>query len=143
MSSRDAFTKARELGLDLIEVAPTADPPVCRIMDFGKFKYEKRKRERESQKNQTKRELKSIRIRPRTDDHDFDTKVRTATKFLEAGDKVRVTCMFRGREMAHQELGEEQLMNMVKALEEVGQLEMRPNMQGRTMSIVISPKSSR
>jgi len=112
-------------------------------MDFGKFKYEKRKRERESQKNQTKRELKSIRIRPRTDDHDFDTKVRTATKFLEAGDKVRVTCMFRGREMAHQELGEEQLMNMVKALEEVGQLEMRPNMQGRTMSIVISPKSSR
>jgi len=143
MSSRDAFTKARELGLDLIEVAPTADPPVCRIMDFGKFKYEKRKRERESQKNQTKRELKSIRIRPRTDDHDFDTKVRTATKFLEAGDKVRVTCMFRGREMAHRELGEEQLMNMVKALEEVGQLEMRPNMQGRTMSIVNSPKSSR
>ena len=143
MSSRDALAKARELGLDLIEVAPTAETPVCRIMDYGKFKYEKRKRESDAHKKQTRRELKSLRIRPRTDVHDFQTKVRLARKFLEDGDKVRMTCMFRGREMAHQNLGEAQLMKVVEALDEVGQLEMRPNMQGRTMSIVISPKASK
>ena len=135
----DALEKARELGYDLVEVAPEARPPVCRIMDFGKFKYDKSKRTQKSSKqHQTK--LKEIRLRPKTGQHDIDFKVKQAINFLKHRDKVQVTVMFRGREMAHIEEGRKVMQGVIEQLSEYGKLESNPSQQSRKMMCTIAPK---
>ncbi|WP_097029756.1 translation initiation factor IF-3 [Cereibacter ovatus] len=137
-----AMMMAEEAGLDLVEISPNAEPPVCKIMDFGKFKYEQQKREAEARKKQHIIEIKEIKFRPGTDTHDFDVKMRSLLKFLEEGDKVKVTLRFRGREMAHQELGLE-LLNRVAAQvaeAEAGKVESMPKLEGRQMVMMIGPK---
>jgi translation initiation factor IF-3 len=140
METRDAIRKAEEMGLDLVEVAPTARPPVCRIMDFGKYKYEMSKKAAESRKHQTVIVVKEVKLRPRTDDHDIDFKVKNIKRFLEEGDKVKVTIMFRGREMAHTEKGREQIDRVVKELEGIAAIEQSPQMEGRNMTMLLSKK---
>ena len=135
-----AMAMAEEAGLDLVEISPNAEPPVCKIMDFGKFKYETQKREAEARKKQKIIEIKEIKFRPGTDDHDYDVKMRSVQKFLAEGDKVKVTLRFRGREMAHQEFGMRQLERVKADLEEIGQVEQMPKMEGRQMIMVIAPK---
>ena len=131
---------AEEAGLDLVEISPTAVPPVCKIMDFGKFKYETQKREAEARKKQKVIEIKEIKFRPGTDDHDYDVKMRAVLKFLGEGDKVKVTLRFRGREMAHQDLGL-QLLNRVAAdVAEVGKIESMPKLEGKQMVMMIGQK---
>ncbi|MGC9448644.1 MULTISPECIES: translation initiation factor IF-3 [Cereibacter] len=137
-----AMMMAEEAGLDLVEISPNAEPPVCKIMDFGKFKYEQQKREAEARKKQHIIEIKEIKFRPGTDTHDFDVKMRSVLKFLSEGDKVKVTLRFRGREMAHQELGLE-LLNRVAAQvseAEAGKVEAMPKLEGRQMVMMIAPK---
>lgn len=130
---------AEEAGLDLVEVAPNARPPVCRILDYGKFKYEQKKKQRGKPKTQSS-VLKEIRVRPKIDINDVAIKVRKAREFLEAGNKVQVTCLFRGREMAYQSLGREVLERVVEMLEEVAKLERAPRMEGRRMNILLARK---
>lgn len=131
---------ALEAGLDLVEISPNAEPPVCKIMDFGKFKYEQQKREAEARKKQKIIEIKEIKFRPGTDDHDYDVKLRAVTRFLNDGDKVKITLRFRGREMAHQQLGME-LLNRVSAdVNEIGKVESMPKLEGRQMVMMISPR---
>ena len=137
-----AMAMAEEAGLDLVEISPNAEPPVCKIMDFGKFKYEQQKREAEARKKQHIIEIKEIKFRPGTDKHDYDVKMRSVLKFLSEGDKVKVTLRFRGREMAHQQLGLE-LLNRVAddvIAEEAGKLESFPKLEGRQMVMMIGPK---
>ncbi|WP_284057660.1 translation initiation factor IF-3 [Thermalbibacter longus] len=135
----EALQIARERGLDLVEVQPNAVPPVCRLMDYGKYRYEESRRERESRKRQRTVELKEIRMRPRIDTHDFQTKVRQAQQFLEDGAKVKVTVLFRGREIAHQELGERLLQRMAEQLRDKASLDQPPHLEGRTMVMLLSP----
>jgi len=130
---------ARERGLDLVEVAPNAMPPVCRLMDYGKYRYEQSRKERESRKNQHVVELKEVRIRPKIDDHDLETKGRQAAKFLDAGDKVKLTVLFRGREMAHPDLGKALLDQLADQLRPHGSVEQPPRMEGRTMIMFMAP----
>lgn len=130
---------AEEAGLDLVEISPNASPPVCKIMDFGKFKYEQQKRESEARKKQKIIEIKEIKFRPNTDTHDYDVKMRSIRKFLEEGDKVKVTLRFRGREMAHQELGRELLHRVADDLAEEAKVENMPKMEGRQMIMMIAP----
>jgi translation initiation factor IF-3 len=130
---------ARERGLDLVEVAPNAVPPVCRLMDFGKFRYEQSRKERESRRHQHVIELKEVRIRPKIDDHDLETKGRQAAKFLNAGDKVKLTVLFRGREMAHPDLGKALLDQLADQLRPHGTVEQPPRMEGRTMIMFMAP----
>ncbi len=130
---------ARERGLDLVEVQPTAVPPVCRLMDYGKFRYEESRRERESRKRQRVVDLKEIRIRPKIDDHDLETKGRQAGRFLESGDKVKLSVLFRGREMAHQDIGKDLLDRLAQQLSEVGTVDQVPHIEGRTMVMLMSP----
>ncbi len=130
---------ARERGLDLVEVQPNSVPPVCRLMDYGKFRYEESRRERESRKRQRTADLKEIRIRPKIDGHDLETKGRQAGKFLEAGDKVKLSVLFRGREMAHQEIGKDLLDRLAQQLSEVGTVDQNPHIEGRTMVMLMSP----
>jgi len=125
--------------LDLVEVSPGAEPPVCRIMDFGKFKYQQAKRASEAKKKQVRVELKEVKMRPKTDEHDFQFKIKHARRFLEEGNKVKLTIMFRGRENAHPERGMMQLEKAVEALKDLGQVESRPNKMGRFMSMVLGP----
>ena len=137
-----AMMLAEEAGLDLVEISPNAEPPVCKIMDFGKFKYEQQKREAEARKKQKIIEIKEIKFRPGTDTHDYDVKMRSVLKFLEEGDKVKVTLRFRGREMAHQELGLE-LLNRVAGdvgAVDAGKIESMPRLEGRQMVMMIGPK---
>ncbi len=134
-----ALQMARERGLDLVEVAPNAIPPVCRLMDYGKFRYEESRRERESRKNQHVVELKEVRIRPKIDDHDLETKGRNAAKFLDAGDKVKLTVLFRGREMAHPDIGRGLLDQLAEQLRPHGSVESPPRMEGRTMTMFMNP----
>jgi translation initiation factor IF-3 len=134
-----ALEMARERGLDLVEVAPNAIPPVCRLMDYGKYRYEQSRKERESRKHQTVVELKEIRIRPKIDDHDLETKARRAGKFLDAGDKVKVSVLFRGREMAHPEIGRGLLDQMGEILRPHGVIEQAPKIEGRTMTMILAP----
>jgi translation initiation factor IF-3 len=134
-----AMDLAAEAELDLVEISPNAEPPVCKIMDFGKFKYETQKREAEARKKQKTIDIKEIKMRPGTDDHDFDRKVTDALKFLEGGDKVKVTLRFRGREMAHQNLGRELLEKVVERIEGTGKIESMPKMEGRQMVMMINP----
>jgi translation initiation factor IF-3 len=130
---------ARERGLDLVEVAPNAMPPVCRLMDYGKFRYEQSRKERESRRNQHVIELKEVRIRPKIDDHDLETKGRQAAKFLDGGDKVKITVLFRGREMAHPDLGKALLDQLAEQLRPHGTVEQPPRMEGRTMTMFMAP----
>jgi len=135
-----ALTLAQEAGLDLVEISPNANPPVCKIMDFGKYKYEMQKREAEARKKQKIIEIKEVKFRPNTDTHDYDVKMRNVLRFLEAGDKVKVTLRFRGREMAHQNIGAELLNRVAADVEEVGKVENMPKMEGRQMIMMIAPR---
>ena len=137
---RRALDVARERSLDLIEVAPQATPPVCRIMDYGRYKYEQAKRDREGHKKQKGGDLKGLYLRPRTDDHDIEFKVRNAIKFLQDGDKVKVTVRFRSREITHPEFALKQLQQVVEAAKEVATVEKEPAMEGRTMTMILAPK---
>ncbi len=130
---------AAEAGLDLVEISPNANPPVCKIMDYGKYKYEQQKREAEARKKQKTIEVKEVKFRPNTDTHDYDVKMRNVFKFLEKGDKVKVTLRFRGREMAHQDLGRNLLQRVAEDVKEVGKVENMPKMEGRQMIMVIGP----
>ena len=134
-----ALALAEEAGLDLVEISPNAKPPVCKIMDYGKFKYETQKKEAEARKKQKVIEVKEVKFRPGTDVHDYDVKMRNVVKFLEKGDKVKVTLRFRGREMAHQDLGRELLQRIAKDIEETGKVESMPKMEGRQMVMMINP----
>ncbi len=137
---RDAIRQAREKGLDLVEVAATADPPVCRIIDFGKFQYEAKKKANEAKKKQVTITVKEVKFRPGTDDHDYDYRMKHAKEWLEGGDKVKATIWFRGREMTHRELGSRILEKLEKDLIEVGEVEARPRMEGNQMFIILGPK---
>jgi translation initiation factor IF-3 len=130
---------ARERGLDLVEVAPNAVPPVCRLMDYGKFRYEQSRKERESSRHQHVIRLKEVRIRPKIDDHDLETRGRQAAKFLDSGDKVKLTVLFRGREMAHPDIGRGLLDQLADQLRPHGAVEQMPRMEGRTMSMILNP----
>ncbi len=130
---------AADAGLDLVEISPNANPPVCKIMDFGKFKYEQQKRESEARKKQKIIEVKEVKFRPNTDTHDYDVKMKNVYKFLEKGDKVKVTLRFRGREMAHQNLGRELLERVAEDIKELGKVENMPKMEGRQMIMMIGP----
>ena len=136
----EAIEMAVEAGLDLVEVAPNADPPVCKILDYGKFKDEEQKKKNEARKKQKIIEVKEIKLRPSIDDHDYQVKMRSMNKFIEEGDKVKVTMRFRGRELAHQELGMNVLMRVKEDLDEIAKVEQFPRMEGRQMTMVVSPK---
>jgi translation initiation factor IF-3 len=141
LETSDALRRAREAGLDLVEVNPKAFPPVCKIMDFGKFKYEEKKRQGEARKRQALIELKEIKIRPKTDDHDIDFKLRHIERFLEEGNKVKITCRFRGREITHPEMAMRQLQLLVERTREIAQVEVEPRMEGRTMTLILAPST--
>jgi translation initiation factor IF-3 len=139
MSVRAALQMAEEAGVDLVEIAPMAKPPVCRIMDYGKFKYQEQKRAHEAKLKQKQVQVKEIKLRPGTDENDYQIKLRNMTRFLEEEDKVKVTLRFRGREMAHQEFGMRQLERIKADLETVGQVEQMPKMEVRQMIMIIAP----
>ena len=130
---------AEEAGLDLVEISPNANPPVCKIMDFGKFKYETQKKEAEARKKQKIIEIKEVKFRPNTDTHDYEVKMRNVYKFIENGDKVKITMRFRGREMAHQELGRDLLLRVAEDTKEIGKVENMPKIEGRQMVMLIGP----
>lgn len=129
--------------LDLVEIAPNAKPPVCRIMDFGKYLYEQQKREKEARKRQKIVDVKEVKLRPGIEDHDFDVKTKNAVRFLEDGDKVKVTIMFRGRELSHPELGEVLLTKMAEKLVDIANVERKPKLEGKNMIMIVAPKSSK
>lgn len=135
----EALQAAREKGLDLVEVAPNANPPVARLMDYGKFRYEESRKEREARKKQKQAQVKEIRFTPNIDTHDLETKVRHARKFLSSGDKVKVSVRFRGRQNLHRDLGRELLMRVVEMLDDVAQVDQMPRSEGRDMSMLLSP----
>lgn len=139
VSIRAALQLAEEAGVDLVEIAPTAKPPVCRIMDYGKFKYQEAKRAHEAKLKQKQVQVKEVKLRPGTDENDYQIKLRNMTRFLEEGDKVKVTLRFRGREMAHQEFGMRQLERIKADVEAIGAVEQMPKMEGRQMIMVIAP----
>lgn len=136
---REAQQMAEEKGLDLVEVAPNAVPPVCRLMDYGKYRYEQSKKDREARKNQRQAEVKEVRLRPKTDDHDLEVKSKMARRFLLAGDKVKFTMRFRGREMAHPDIGRQMLEQLAESLQDLAVIEQKPVMEGRACSLVLSP----
>ncbi|HEY1690711.1 MAG TPA: translation initiation factor IF-3 [Polyangiaceae bacterium] len=140
LQTHEALRMAQEQGLDLVEINPKADPPVCKILDFGKYKYEEKKKAAQARRNQAVVDIKEIKLRPKTDDHDINFKIRAARRFLEAGHKVKFTVRFRGREITHPEKAHEQIDIIVKALEDVSNLETRPMMEARAMSVIIAPK---
>ncbi len=139
MSIRAALQLADEAGVDLVEIAPMAKPPVCRVMDYGKFKYQEQKRAHEAKLKQKQVQVKEVKLRPGTDENDYQIKLRNMLRFLEEEDKVKVTLRFRGREMAHQEFGMRQLERIKADLEAVGQVEQMPKMEGRQMIMIIAP----
>ena len=130
---------AADADLDLVEISPNANPPVCKIMDYGKFKYGQQKRESEARKKQTVIQVKEVKFRPNTDTHDYGVKMRNVIKFLEKGDKVKVTLRFRGREMAHQNLGRELLERVAEDIKDLGKVENMPKMEGRQMTMMVGP----
>jgi len=139
LDTHEAQRMAREGGLDLVEVNPKAYPPVCKIMDFGKFKYEEKKRTNEAKKRQAIVELKEIKLRPKTDVHDLEVKINHARRFLEEGNKVKITCRFRGREITHPEAAEKQLHAVVERTKDLAMVELTPRMEGRNMTLVMAP----
>lgn len=140
VSTQQALRLAEEHDVDLVEIAPTAKPPVCKLMDFGKYKYEQSKKRDEQRKKQKQVQVKEIKFRPGTDEGDFQIKMRNIVRFLNDGDKVKVTLRFRGREMAHQHLGMEQLKRIQAELAEIGTVEQFPKMEGRQMVMIVAPK---
>jgi len=138
--TREAIAIAQEAGLNLVEVSPGADPPVCKILDIGKFKYESQKKAAAARKNQKTQEIKEIKMRPNIDDHDYDVKMRAIKRFFEEGDKVKITLRFRGREMAHQELGQQLLDRVKKDTAEIAKVESEPRFEGRQIVMVLSPR---
>ena len=143
MSGREAQQLAYKKHLDLVEIAPTAKPPVCRIMDYGKYRYEQQKREKESRKKQKTFDIKEVKLRPGIEEHDFNVKFKNAVRFLEDGDKVKVTIMFRGRELSHPELGEVLLNKMAAQLKEMAVVERQPKLEGKNMIMIVAPKPSK
>jgi translation initiation factor IF-3 len=139
LSIQEAMAKADEEGLDLVEIVPDSNPPVCKIINFGKFRYDQTKREKESKKSQHQIKVKEIKMKPNIDDHDRETKMRHARDFLSKGNKVKLTCVFRGREMAHQEIGEKLLEACCAELEDVATLEAIPKIFGRMLTAVLAP----
>ncbi|MDI3284030.1 translation initiation factor IF-3 [Polyangium sp. 15x6] len=140
MPTHEALRRAQERGLDLVEVNPKADPPVCKILDFGKYKYDEKKKAREAKRKQSVVEIKEIKLRPKTDDHDLQFKTRAALRFIEAGHKVKFTVRFRGREITHPEKAQEQLDWIVQQCDELANVEVRPVMEQRTMTLLMAPK---
>ena len=143
MTSEEALKRAQEAGYDLVEVSPNAEPPVCRIMDFGKFKFENSKQKQGAKKKQKRTQVKEIKFRPRTEIGDYNVKLSKLRKFLENGDKTKVTMRFRGREFAHQELGMALLKRVVADLEEISNVEQMPGMEGRQMVMLLGPKKTK
>nr|WP_245306270.1 translation initiation factor IF-3 [Roseovarius aestuariivivens] len=143
VSPEKGMELAEQAGLDLVEISPNATPPVCKVMDYGKFKYEQQKRESEARKKQKIVEVKEVKFRPNTDTHDYDVKMRNVMRFLEHGDKVKVTLRFRGREMAHQDLGRDLLQRVATDVEGVGKIENMPKMEGRQMIMIIGPAGNK
>ena len=140
VSLRDALLAAEDAGLDLVEIAPQAEPPVCKILDYGKYKFEAQKKAAEARKKQKIIEVKEIKLRPNIDDNDYNVKMRSARRFLEEGDKVKVTMRFRGREMAHQDLGMNVLVRVRDELDELAKVEQMPKLEGRQMIMVLAPR---
>lgn len=140
MQTRDALRMALEAQMDLVEVAPMAKPPVCRIMDYGKFRYEQQKRDKEVKKKQKIVTVKEVKLRPNIEDHDYFVKLKNAQRFLADGDKVKVTIMFRGRELTHPELGRQILVRMAAELKETVNVEREPKLEGKNMIMILSPK---
>ena len=138
----EALSYADKLNLDLVEVAPMATPPVCKVMDYGKYRYEQEQKAKEARKRQTTISIKEIKLRPKIVDHDFDTKKGHVERFLRKGDKVKLTIMFRGRELVHPHLGERLLRRMAQDLAEIGEIESEPNLDGRNMVMMLAPKRS-
>ncbi len=136
----EALRRAEEEGLDLVEIAPNADPPVCRIMDYGKYKYQQQKKEHEAKKKQTFIQLKEVKVRPKIKDHDLETKVRHIRRFLQGGNKAKITVIFRWRELSHPEMGKEVLERIQRMIEDVGQVESQPKMETRSMTMVLAPQ---
>ena len=143
LNTRDALQMATERGLDLVEVSPTSRPPVCRIMDFGKYKYEQNKRAQKAKHKTHVMQQKEVKLRPKIEEHDFMVKVKHAREFLEGHDRVKLTCTFRGRELAHSEIGLRLLQRFVETLADVAQVETTPRMEGRSMIAVLVPRSSK
>ncbi len=139
IATREALQIARERGYDLVEVAPNADPPVCKIMDYGKFKYEQQKRQQEAKKKQTVIKIKEVKFRPKTDEHDYQTKLKKILTFLEGGDRCKVTIFFRGREIVHKDRGLMVLDRVVEDTQEIAKVESKPASEGRTMTMLLSP----
>ncbi len=140
VSRDDAIQRADQAGLDLVEVSPDADPPVCKILDYGKYKYQAQKKAAEARKNQKIVEIKEIKMRPAIDEHDYNVKMRSIKRFFEDGDKVKVTLRFRGREMAHQQLGMDVLQRVKGDLETIAKVEAEPRLEGRQMVMVLAPR---
>ncbi|NLY29572.1 MAG: translation initiation factor IF-3 [Firmicutes bacterium] len=140
MSIRDALRAAKERELDLVEVAPNARPPVCRIMDYGKYKYEQTKRQKEARKKQKVIAIKEVRMSPKIEEHDFQVKVKNAERFLKDGNKVKVSVRFRGREVVHSDLAKEMLLQMAKDIEHIAKIDRQPAIEGRQMIMILSPK---
>ena len=143
MPAKEALRLAEERQLDLVEVAPMAKPPVCRIMDFGKFKYEQSKREKEAKKKQRIIQVKEVKLRPRIEDHDYQVKAKNAERFLKDGDKVKVTIMFRGREIVHTQLGHKLLIRLAEDLKDLCTVERQPKLEGKNMIMILAPKNER
>lgn len=139
VSLQEAFDKADEAGQDLVEVSPQASPPVVKIMDYGKYKYEASKRAHKAKQKQKQVQLKEVKIRPKTDEHDYEVKVKNAIRFLKQGDRVKVTMRFRGREMLHQDIGREVLERIEEDLAEYGKVEQQPKLEGRQMIMIVAP----
>jgi translation initiation factor IF-3 len=142
MSLRDALRVAAEKNLDLVAIAMNAKPPVCRVMDFGKYKYEQGKREKEARKNQKIITVKEVKVRPNIEDHDFQVKLKNARRFLQDGDKVKASVMFRGREITHPELGRKLLVRLAKEVEDLANMERDPKVEGRNMVMILNPKQT-
>ncbi|WP_238401975.1 translation initiation factor IF-3 [Altererythrobacter sp. C41] len=140
MYTREAIEQAADVGLNLVEVSPNADPPVCKFLDVGKYRYEAQKKANAARKTQKTQEIKEIKMRPNIDDHDYDVKMRNVNKFIEHGDKVKVTLRFRGREMAHQQLGMDLLRRVQDDVEEIAKVEAYPRLEGRQMLMVLAPR---
>ena len=140
MTAREALARAYDVGMDLLEISPNAEPPVCKITDFGKFKYEQQKKANEARKRQKVVEIKEIKVRPNIDDHDYDTKMKQVVEFIGEGDKVKVTMRFRGRELSHGQLGMKLLQRVQEDTAETAKVEQHPRMEGRQMLMVLAPK---
>jgi translation initiation factor IF-3 len=140
IAKRDAIARALEAGLDLVEVSPNSEPPVCKIMDFGKYKFQAQKKASEARKKQKVVEIKEIKLRPNIDTHDYEVKMKSMKRFFEEGDKVKVTLRFRGREMAHQDIGMQLLMKVRQEIEVLAKVEVEPKLEGKQMIMVLSPR---